>query len=83
MKKDLFLIWFTLSEGLLGGLLAHALGQNIMVMGIHGGIAFSPCSGGEAKKSGTGKDHGKNRATQRYVPSDQLSPSRQLPPNDP
>lgn len=82
MKKDLFLFWFLVSEGLMDGPLAHARGQNIMVMGISGRRAFSSRSGWETEKSATGKGHGKNRVPQRYVPSDQLSPSKQLPSNN-
>lgn len=65
------------------GPMVHTQGQNIVVMGICGRRAFSPRSGWETEKSATGKGCGKNRVPQRYVPSDQLSPSRQLPSNNP
>lgn len=68
MKKDLFLFWFLVSEGLMDGPLAHAQGQNIMVMGISGRRAFSSRSGWETEKSATGKGRGKKQSSPKICP---------------
>lgn len=86
MKKDSFLFWFMVSDGLPDGGLAHELGQNIMVMRLCGRWASSPCTGWEAENSAIEKGSWKNNwAPQRHVPSNQLPPTRQevpLPPKN-
>lgn len=66
------------------GPVVHTQGQNIVVMGkLMAEEPFHLVEGGKLRNQQQERGVEKNRFPQRYVPSDQLSPSRQLPSNNP
>ena len=65
MKKDLFLFWFLVSEGLMDGPVVHTQGQNIVVMGkLMAEEPFHLVEGGKLR----------NQQQERGVEKKQISP---------